>query len=413
VTSATSWSRSHNIGVADASGLYPPLFQLLDPTAPADGLSDFRLDIRLKKLTQELRMASPTGETLEWLIGVFYTDEDVENEQLLRALNLAGAPIASLTPFATVHFPSGYREHAVFGNLTYRFTDSFDVTGGVRYSRNKQTYLQELDGVLFGGPQRREAISKDEVTTWSLSARYRPNTTSNLYVRAASGYRPGGPNVALPGVPPSFASDTLINYEAGYKAALLDGRLELDLAAFYIDWKDIQISVTRNGVTFPGNGGKASSRGLEASGLFRLSPNWRVGANGSFTKAQLDEDVPSLFGQKGDWLPESPRLTAAVTVDYDAPLTDTITLRAGAAYRYRGKSYFASESDLDAFRIGEQHVVDAYAGVGFGNVTARLYVRNLFNDRSYTTLFDQSNPALPSYVPIQPRTVGLSLDTRF
>ena len=413
VTSASSWSRSTNRAVVDQSPLYAPLFQQVDPTAPADGLSDFLLDIHLKKFTQELRIASPSGDKVEWLVGGFFTDEDVQNNQLIRALDANGAPIASLTPFATVDWPSGYREAAAFGNLTYKFTDTFDVTGGVRYSRNKQTYDQRLDGVLFGGPGSREAVSKDTVTTWSLSARYRPDTRSNLYLRAASGYRPGGPNVALPGVPPSFASDTLINYEGGYKASLLDGRLDLDLAAFYIDWKDIQITVSRNGVSFPGNGGKASSRGLEASGTYRLSSNLRVGANGAFTDAQLDEDVPTLGGQKGDRLPESPRWTGALTLDYSAPIWGDKVLSAGASYRYRGSSLFASETDLNGYDIGDQNIVDGYAGVEFGKLMARIYVRNVFNDRAYTTLFDQNDPARPSFVPVQPRTIGLSLDARF
>jgi outer membrane receptor protein involved in Fe transport len=413
VTSATSLSRNQNRVLVDQSSLYGPLFPALDPSAPSDGLSDFLLNIRLKKFTQELRIASPSGQKLEWLVGGFFTDEDVQNEQEVRALDSSGAPIASLTPFATVHWPSAYREYAAFGNLTYKFTDRFDVTGGLRYSRNKQDYDQQVDGVLFGGPGRREAVSKDEVTTWSLSARFHPDALSTLYARAASGYRPGGPNVALPGVPPSFASDTLINYETGYKALLLDGRLDLDLAAFYIDWKDIQISVVRNGVAFPGNGGKASSRGLEASGSYRLTPGLRLSANGSYTKAQLDEDVPTLFGVKGDWLPEAPRWTGALSLDYRRPLENGKELTVGAAYRYRGKSYFASETDLDAYKIGAQNIVDAYAGLEVGAVTARLYARNLFNDRSYSTLFDINNPALPSYVPVQPRTIGISLDTRF
>ncbi len=103
-TSATSWSSSRNTAIGDQSLIYPPLFGLFDPTAPAAGLSDFLLDIDLEKFTQEFRVASPTGSDFEWLLGAFYTDEDILNIQHLGAYTTAGAPIASLTPFAHVSF---------------------------------------------------------------------------------------------------------------------------------------------------------------------------------------------------------------------------------------------------------------------------------------------------------------------
>ena len=412
LTSATSWSRSRNISITDESPSYAPFFPLIDPSAPSDGLSDFLLDVRLRKFTQEVRLASKSGGRIEWLLGGFYTKESVLNIQSLGAYDSRGAPIASLTPFAVVDFPTTFREYAAFGNVTYKFSSAFDITGGFRYSHNKQDYFQVLSGALIGGVNTETANSSANVKTFSASARFRPTTRSMFYARVANGYRPGGPNVALPGIPPSYAADRLTNYEVGYKAALFDGKLDVELAGFYIDWKDIQIAIIRGGITFPGNGGKASSRGFEATGVYRITPDLRLSTNASYTDAKLDEDVPTLFGRDGDQLPNAPRWTTSAALDYSREIGNQRLLSAGVAYRYRGPSLTGLQSDPQTLRVRPQNIVDTYVGLTVGAVTARLYTRNLFNNRSYTTYFDPDAGKSSNFVPVQPRTVGMSVDVK-
>src|SRR3546814_15458683 len=63
-----------------------------------------------------------------------------------------------------------------------------------------------------------------------------------IYVRVASGYRPGGPNVALPGFPATVGSERVTSYEAGIKASFLDRAVTFDAATFLLDWDDLQTS---------------------------------------------------------------------------------------------------------------------------------------------------------------------------
>jgi len=413
VTSATSWSRSRNISVVDESALYGPLFPDFDPAAPADGLSAFTLDVKLNKFTQELRIASPKSDRFEWLVGGFYTDEDVLNRQALSAQNPDRTPIVSLDPFATVYWPTSYREYAAFGNATYKFSPSFDITGGIRFSHNSQDYVQDIDGPVFGGFSRTALKSSDDVTTWSASARFRPNETSTLYARIASGYRPGGPNAPLIGAPDSYASDRLTNYEAGYKGSLLGGIVDFDLSAFYIAWSDIQVPITLPTGSSTANGGKASSRGFEATVQVRPARGLRISANTSYTDAKLDSDVPALGARDGDRLPDAARWTAALSGEYSVPLGDDTELSAGASYRYRGASLTGLESIASTVRIPSQSIVDAHLGLTAGPITGRIFVRNLLNERAYTTFFDPDAGSSTLLVPVQPRTVGLSLDARF
>src|SRR3546814_14876454 len=59
-----------------------------------------------------------------------------------------GNVIAPLNPLATVQLPSTYEEYAGFGNATWRVTDRFWVTGGLRWAHNNQTFRQISAGAI-------------------------------------------------------------------------------------------------------------------------------------------------------------------------------------------------------------------------------------------------------------------------
>ena len=126
--------------------------------------------------------------------------------------------------------------------------------------------------VLLGsGSTRPTATSSDDVFTYLANARYRFNDHATGYLRYATGYRPGGPNFAtidvttgLPVASASFDADRLKSYEAGFRAQTADGRFGIDVAGYYIDWSNIQISVVRGGFgAFANAPGGATIRGTE------------------------------------------------------------------------------------------------------------------------------------------------------
>ena len=180
---------------------------------------------------------------------------------------------------------------------------------GLRWARNEQKFTQASDGVLtyaLGVTPFVGGESSESVTTYMLSPRFHVNEDVMIYARVASGYRPGGPNVALPGVPASRDSDTLVNYEIGLKSQSTDRRFLLDLAVFHIDWRDIQLTVAgAAGSSFGINGGKAQSQGVELATSYSPVRGLRLGLNSAYTDATLSEDVPQLAGVSGDQLPNS------------------------------------------------------------------------------------------------------------
>jgi outer membrane receptor protein involved in Fe transport len=85
----------------------------------------------------------------------------------------------------------------------------------------------------------------------------------------------------------------------------------------------------------------------------------------------------------------------------------------GGGYRYRDTVVSQFAGSGEPLPIGPQNIVDLYAGVMLNHVTARLYAKNVFDNRSYMGLLNITNPKMPMFVPVQPRTIGISLDYQF
>jgi iron complex outermembrane receptor protein len=412
-TSATSYSKNETRQRGDETRALGGVFPLLGLPA---GLSFFQVDLGVKKWTQEFRLASNGSHKLDWLIGGFFTDEHGSNFQYVSALSAPNVPIVGVDPLALDTIPTTYHESALFGDATYHFTDRFDVGVGLRRAHNNQVAAINASGILGGGSVAR-GTSSEGITTYMISPRFHLTTDSIAYARVATGYRPGGPNGSLPGAPPEVAADRLTNYEMGWKGEYVDKRLALDVAAFDMDWKDIQLVVVRNGVGFVANAGAARSRGLEFSSTFRLFPRFEIGVTGALTNATLQEDAISVNGKAGDRLPEIPRFSGAVTAEFSATLMANWTARIGGGLRYVGSRSSDVSSAPDAIAEGSYGVLDLNADVSNDRLTVRLFVKNaadsgkLINSSLVTDIFGA--PAYIRGTPLQPRTIGLGLDTRF
>ncbi|MCJ8158459.1 TonB-dependent receptor [Sphingomonas sp. LaA6.9] len=416
LTSATTYSRAKTRQVQDASRLFGVLFPLFG--APDAGLAPFTLKLDLEKFTQEIRLTSPTSDRFEWLIGGFYTDEDSGNEQVVRSLTFDGTPIAGLDPLAVAELPSTYQEFAVFGNATYKFSEQFDITGGLRWARNEQKFRQISSGAVL--PTANDpGTSSEEVVTYSVSPRFHVNEDTMIYARVASGYRPGGPNTTLPGVVPTVDSDSLVNYELGIKSLLFDRTLSIDVAAFYMDWKDIQLTVDFNGVSGLANAGTARSQGIEASIMWQPVSGLSLGANGAYTDAQLTSDTPpSVGGLDGDRLPRIPRFAGSLTADYVFDVSDNTTLRLGGGLRHTGSRISTVESNPDSVTAKAYTALDLNAALTIDERwTMRTYVRNVTDTDGAITrnIFNDGlgRPVQYTVVPVQPRTIGVAVELAF
>jgi outer membrane receptor protein involved in Fe transport len=414
LNSNSSWQQFNNQARYDLT----PNFGKYIPVAGA--LADEQLSDDFSKFTQEIRLSSPDkSRGIQWIVGGYYTHEDGDQIENVPTFTPQYVPLPTEDNLLYDNASYIYQEMAAFANLTYKFTERFDVSAGDRYSINKQSGCTAQTTGLFGGtPGSCSGRPSQDVSTWMTNARFHLDPDTMFYARVATGYRPGGGcdscgNPKL-GTPDFFYPDRTTNYEVGFKSEAFDHRLQIDTSIFYIDWTNIQLQqLTNLGILYTGNGGTASSSGIELTTSYKLTQDLRLTATLDHTDAHLTEDAPGAGGHTGDQLPNSPRWSGSLMADYTHDLFDNSSFIAGGGYRYRDKvvSQFAGTENPEP--MGPQDIVDVYAGVVWQQATFRLYVKNVFDNQSYTGLFYLTNPKLPQFVPVQPRTIGLSMDYKF
>jgi outer membrane receptor protein involved in Fe transport len=304
-------------------------------------------------------------------------------------------------------------------------TDRFDVTAGGRYAHDTQNFTQISGGVFNGGAITSvSGHSSEDTFTWMVNPRFHITDDAMVYARVATGFRPGGPNAAIPGVatPTTFQADKLINYEAGLKAALLDHRLTLDLSAFWIDWTNIQLTTRVGAFSYLGNGGKATSKGFELETAWYPAEPLRIGFNAAYTDASLDELTPGQFAATGYLvgyqLPNVPRWSGSATADYHWSLDNGWTARLGGGVRYVGEKYDNPVGlAAQTFVMPSYAMLDLNAAISTDRWTLKVFARNLTDKRAYSSgqiWIDADGVSQANQAAIvDPRTIGVGLDIAF
>jgi outer membrane receptor protein involved in Fe transport len=416
LTSSSSWSRLRSQPVFDFGNLYNRLFVPSNP----DGYSAFKIDEGVDKFTQEIRLTSPENQTWQWMLGGFYTNEDNFLDSSWVTYTQGKELLPQSDNLYDARTPGDYREWATFGNMTYEMTKSFDISAGLRYASNKHSTCIESEGP-FGANVGVQCTTRpyQSKTTWMGNARYRLNEASMFYARVATGYRPGGgcTGCGMFGAPDFYYPDTMTSYDMGYKGQLFDDRVQLDVALFYVDWKDAQINVIGEfGRGYVANLGAAESTGVEIGATAQVTSELQLVAALSYTDAQLKEDFLAAGGKSGDDLPSSPHWTGSLIADYVRPVSERFTVLLGADYRYVDTAYNAFPGDATmpgGFPMNPQSVFGIYAGVELGSTTIKAFAKNLLNDRSYVGILYLADSQRPVFNPVQPRTIGVAIEHEF
>jgi iron complex outermembrane receptor protein len=378
----------------------------------------------LKKFTQEIRLASPSTNQLEWQVGGYYTRETGMLVQHVNGVGIpttpAGNPYAGLV-LETVVLDSSYKETAGFANLTYHFNSQFDIQAGGRYSSNKQSATESVGGPLLGGGTQAFTIpSTGDVFTYSFAPRWHVDANTMVYARLATGYRPGGPNAEPiappPGFPQTYGADKTVNVELGVRSAQLDGRLSIDVAAFRVDWKDIQLFEVVDNLGVNANGGKARSQGVEWTfgyvPMHGLTLNW----SGAYTDAKLTSPAPSVNGNSGDPLAYAPKWGTSLDGEYDWDLFANYKGFVGAVWSYVGtrSTDFASSPTGGQLELPSYNTFEARVGLDSAHYRVMLYGKNLGDKRGITSYVSTGAPGPGGELtPIRPRTIGLTLTAKF
>jgi outer membrane receptor protein involved in Fe transport len=404
--------------------------ELLPPGANAS-LAEIN-DVNVKKFTQEMRFASPTGQTIEWQVGAFYTHEASSIIQSLPSFIIPTQASTGLPSLENVNLDALYREWSGYGQITYHFSQAFDLSLGGRWSENKQSESQSISGIaaVVGPPTTSGGTSTGTDFLYSIAPRWHVTPNTMAYIRVATGYRPGGPNALPPitpvGVDRTYQSDSTVNYELGLKSTLLDNRLSVDVDTFLINWKKIQLFEYVDSFGINANGGTATSKGLEWA--FGLTPfqglNLRL--TGAYVDAYLTADAPAAGGLNGDPLPYAPKLTNSLDAEYTWKAFGDYTAFTGATWSHIGSrdNDFTSSATVVGtavvfvpnarFDMGGYNTLDLRAGLDSGRWSFELYCKNIADSRGLATYTSTGTPNFGGAITLQqPRTIGATIDLHF
>lgn len=295
-----------------------------------------------KQFTQELQLSgSAFDQRLDWIVGAFFLSEDGRNRNFVgfndALLGFGAAPTATLNSGGLIENESV----AIFGEVSYEFTDRFGAFFGLRYSDEDKTFdtrgfqnLVEIPELLLA-PQTKIEESYDDVSP-RIGVDYKFDNGNLLYASYSKGFKGGGfvqrvfPGLlANPGfeITP-YGPETAGVYEVGLKTELLDNRLRLNTAIFSSDYKDVQISVRETPMSFTPqtvNGGEVEIYGFESE-FFAVPTNWLT-LNGSI--GYLDASYKSVDSR-----------ATQVTLSSKLPYTSDWTASLGAQTRiYEGGKY--------------------------------------------------------------------------
>jgi iron complex outermembrane recepter protein len=413
----------------------PSYIPLIRNFVPAGTIVGANTSPSTDKWTVETRLVSERLGAFEFIVGGFFTDENTVYNTVVPLLNgttrnMLPAPFSFLLSSASLN---DYREYAVFGNVTFYITDDFDATAGIRYGdiRNDITTRAPAAGqataLSFFAPVAPQFFSSSEnPTNYLFNVRYRPTEQVSLFARAASGFRPGGPQTNLrppPGAQTIIEADTVWNYEAGIKGDFLDQSLTLEASVYRIDWTDIQLNTLIGGSTLLGNGGNARIDGFELA--FTARPSTALTISGSLGHTDgrirsIDAAASATLGARaGDALPLTPKWTAAMLVDAQIPIGNDFALDLGATLRFQSgmPSSYAGSALNPLVRIPSYETVDLRLGFDLGAVRVQGRVENLFDTLGYTSISTgklfPGQSVLSDATVIRPRSFVLSVSTDF
>jgi outer membrane receptor protein involved in Fe transport len=299
-----------------------PPYQLPN-TFPQAGDNGFaRFHDNQRNFYQEIRLASSDPNSrIVWSTGAFYShlSESVP-EQIVdptlnqEIINFTGGYTSLCVPsIYALACPGGLiyngptdqvidKQIAVFGELTYKFTDTLSATGGVRLSRLNYTGTVWETGPFLGTTISTSSSADENAVTPKAVLSWQPDRDNLVYVSGSKGFRPGGLNVGvgsiclgnlnsigLSQVPGQYGSDNLWSYEFGSKNQFLDHTLEVDMSLFYINWNNIQQNVylPACGEQFTANLGKAKSEGGDIEVIYRPIPPLTLDVTAAYTDARL------------------------------------------------------------------------------------------------------------------------------
>ncbi|HUR79889.1 MAG TPA: TonB-dependent receptor [Thermoanaerobaculia bacterium] len=477
LTSVTSYTDRDILVVRDATaltasinggsfGAIPAVYTLDAPLYDATQASGF---------TQEVRLAGERGP-LQWVSGVFYSNAKRDYQQNLPVIGFeAGcAPAGSCGPLSGIktagtklalrdelyksdlHYDDN--QLAVFGEATWKISDRFDVTGGLRWYDFDEDRTQVFDGIFSDPNDSVGSVGADGFAP-RVMASFKLTDATRLNGQISKGFRLGGINDPL-NVPLCTAQDlviyggratwedeTLWNYEVGMKHTLAAGKGTINAAVYRADIENLQATVTAGSCSsrIIVNVPKAQTTGIESELDYNVTDNFDFALSGSYNQSELRSSFRSSGGdivagiEKGNRLPSVPEFQMAAAGTFRMPIGAHVGYLTGV-YQHVGDRYTQIGDQAAGFgtvnllsfgptgiggpftqstftfdpKLPAYDVVNLRVGLLFNQWDTALFVNNVTDETAYLALDqERGTRARVGYLTNQPRTIGVSTRVTF
>ncbi len=415
--------------------------------------------------SHELRFQSATDKRFRWTGGLFYQKQ--EHSFDLQYTVPDSAVSTSVVEGGNVVWQTKQvridRDEALFGELTFDFTERFSGTLGARYFEYENELYgfngflrhctgQYIDGVFVTIPADEggeiqypcfdtrilDNVVKGDDWAFKANLEYRIDDDKMVYVTWSEGFRAGGANRARIEGLESYIPDFVTNYEFGWKMTLADGAVRFNGAVYLIDWDNFQfgfLDFTLSNLTIVQNVGNSETKGVEWDLTWAANENNTLTFAGSYNNAELktdfwrnpaDEGVESIpfNAPKGTPMPYVPKwqLTGIWRSNFNLGSMPGFFQ---AAVAYTDKRW----NDLDTLNVPARREMDDYtlvdlsAGIDKDNWTLTFYVKNLLDERAEIDIEDPGYGGLSNIIrppghawttaTNRPRSFGIRFGQRF
>ena len=356
--------------------------------------------------SHELRFDFQSDNGTVATIGLFTSDGDDEDIFVAGTLPLGGtAPLTSIADLSNAFAPgtpavptttiTNTRTDAIFGRIQFGLTDALTLSLEGRYTDEEKDVSDLTQSFTY----------EEDYFTPKASLDYKVSDNSLVYVSVGEGVKSGGVNVSnvdLIDEERFFDVDENISYEIGYKGTLANGAWQLNAAAYFIDWSDLQVNATATNAGLFDNAiilnlGSAESQGFEIETSFIVSNNISLNAGFAYVDATYDEGTISGRIERANACDDIVCSSDGDVGGNDLPRSSDVQWNIGATYSGSfgtDSSYFARidvvgqsdqfVSEINLATIPSRTLVNLRGGVDFGKWSAELWVKNA-TDELYTS----------------------------
>ncbi|QUD89493.1 TonB-dependent receptor [Phenylobacterium montanum] len=460
LTSITGYRAARSHFLYDQSGIGPENpYGLGLASAPQDAFAfafPVQFNERTEQVSQELRLSSDyaVDNPLDWIAGLYYEHDHTQEINTFWAENIVGGPLASIEGQDLWNDAGGTETYAFFVQAGYRILDDLKLTAGVRYTHDEKsgfvtalvqqygdryngyvntTPLTTLVGCGGSGSTPTCAVgsagypnyatpyghSWDAVTPQAI-LRYTPTKDLMAYFTVGRGFKGGGFENDTNNAAPAFAAQTPYapetdwNYELGLKSRFWDQRLQLNLAAYYTQYDNLQVEQTIDSClcNIINNAGNAEFKGIEAE--FEARPNRRTHfwLSGSLENAKYLKFIDAAGNNdSGKTAQRTPNYQFVIGGEFTADLPSMPdALLFHLTYKQQGRMYWdpANLTHENAYGLLDGRLTFTLPN---GAWSVSLWGKNLTDTQFRTNIISFFGDEVGTYGP--PRTFGAEFSAKF